>query len=58
MKTYRINKNAERFAQAMKVRPELFYNISLVEFTMHQDRCIASWTPGMDGQTYRCSWYG
>lgn len=52
MKTYRINKNAERFAQAVKVRPELFYNISLVEFTIQQDNYIAGWTPGMKRPRY------
>ena len=30
MKTYRINKNAERLAQGTGFAPELIYNISLV----------------------------
>ena len=52
MKTYCINKNAERFAREVGVTPELMYNISLVEFTMQQNRCIAGWTPGMKRPRY------
>ena len=47
MKTYRINKNAERLAQGTGFAPELIYNISLVRFQGRNGRCIAAWTPGM-----------
>ena len=30
MKTYRINKNAARFAQGTGFAPELIYNLSLI----------------------------
>ena len=47
MKTYRINKYAERLAQGTGFAPELIYNISLVRFQGRNGRCIAAWTPGM-----------
>ena len=47
MKTYRINKYAERLAQGSGFAPELIYNISLVRFQGRNGRCIAAWTPGM-----------
>ena len=47
MKTYRINKYAERLAQGTGFAPELIYNISLVRFRGRTGRCIAAWTPGM-----------
>ena len=47
MKTYRINKNAERLAQGTGFAPELIYNISLVRFQGRNGRCIAAWTPGV-----------
>ena len=47
MKTYRINKYAERLAQGTGFAPELIYNISLVRFQGRNGRCIAAWMPGM-----------
>ena len=47
MKTYRINKNAERLAQGTGFAPELIYNISFVRLQGRNGRCIAAWTPGM-----------
>ena len=47
MKTYHINKYAERFAREVAVTPELVYSISLVQFQAKNCRCIAAWTPGM-----------
>ena len=52
MKTYRINKNAERLAQGTGFAPELVYNISLVRFQGRNGRCIAAWTPGMKRPRY------
>ncbi len=52
MKTYRINKNAERLAQGTGFAPELIYNISLVRFQGRNGRCIAAWTPGMKRPRY------
>ena len=52
MKTYRINKNAERFAREVAVTPELVYRISLVQFQAKNCRCIAAWTPGMTRPRY------
>lgn len=52
MKTYRINKNAERLAQGTGFAPELIYNISLVQFQGRYGRCIAAWTPGMKRPRY------
>ncbi len=39
MKTYRINKNAERLAQGTGFAPELIYNISLVRLQGRNGRC-------------------
>ena len=52
MKTYRINKNAERLAQGTGFAPELIYNISLVRFQGRNGRCIAAWTPGIKRPRY------
>ena len=52
MKTYRINKYAERFAREVAVTPELVYSISLVQFQAKNCRCIAAWTPGMTRPRY------
>ena len=52
MKTYRINKYAERLAQGTGFAPELIYNISLVRFQGRNGRCIAAWTPGMKRPRY------
>ena len=52
MKTYRINKNAERLAQGTGFAPELIYNISLVRFQGRNGRYIAAWTPGMKRPRY------
>ena len=52
MKTYRINKNAARFAQGTGFAPELIYNISLVRFQGRNGRCIAAWTPGIKRPRY------
>ena len=41
MKTYRINKYAERLAQGTGFAPELIYNISLVRFQGRNGRCVA-----------------
>ena len=41
MKTYRINKNAERLAQGTGFAPELIYNISLVRLQGRNGRCVA-----------------
>ena len=55
MKTYRINKYAERLAQGTGFAPELIYNISLVRFQGRNGRCIAAWTPGMKRPPRRSS---
>ena len=39
MKTYRINKNAERLAQGTGFAPELIYNISHVRLQGRNGRC-------------------
>ena len=52
MKTYRINKYAERLAQGTGFAPELIYNISLVRFQGRNGRCIAAWTPGIKRPRY------
>ena len=52
MKTYRINKYAERLAQGTGFAPELVYNISLVRFQGRNGHCIAAWTPGMKRPRY------
>ena len=52
MKTYRINKNAERLAQGTGFAPELIYNISLVRLQGRNGRCIAAWTPGIKRPRY------
>ena len=52
MKTYRINKYAERFAREVNVTPELVYSILLVQFQAKNCRCIAAWTPGMTRPQY------